>query len=252
MHSWKAFVFLAFLALALGACKTINSNRVLYYEEGTTLKVDSIGLSNRSSTIVKGDMLSIEFYPNKGEQKIIGKEPGNSVSPTNQNYIVDQNGEVNLPIIGKLSVLGKTAEEVKITLEEVLKKVLNDPYVQVRIENERVILFSGKGEGKVIPIPHQNISLLEVIALGGGLKENAKSQEVHLIRKDNQTTKTYRFDISSIQNIRASEVYVRNHDIIVVNYYPRKVQSALKEINPWLNLSTAGLALISIVLRFTP
>jgi pyrroline-5-carboxylate reductase len=73
-----------------------------------------------------------------------------------------------------------------------------------------------------------------------------------LIRKDNQTTKTYRFDISSIQNTTAAEVFVRNHDIVVVNYYPRKVQSALKEINPWLNLSTAALAVISIIIRLTP
>lgn len=252
MFSWRTLVFLMFLGSLLVACKTINSNRVLFYEEGTSILLDSIRPSNGSSTIIKGDVLSIEFYANKGEQKIIGKDQDNVTSPLNQTYIVDQNGEVNLPLIGKLIVLGKTTEEVKESLEVVLGKVLNDPYVQVRLENERVILFSGKGEGKVIPISHHNTSLLEVIALGGGLKENTKSQEVHLIRKINQTTKTYRFDISSIQNITAAEVMVRNHDVVVVNYYPRKVQSALKEINPWLNLSTAGLALISIVLRFIP
>lgn len=252
MYSWRTLLFLVFLGSLLGACKTINSNRVLFYEEGTSISLDSIGPSNSSSIIVNGDVLSIEFYANKGEQKIIGQDPSKATFPSNQTYIVDQNGEVNLPLIGKLMVTGKTTDDVKTSLEEVLRQVLNDPFVQVRLENERVILFSGKGEGKVIPISHQNTSLLEVIALGGGLKENTNSQEVHLIRKVNQTTKTYRFDISSIQNITAAEIMVRNHDVVVVNYYPRKVQSALKEINPWLNLSTAGLALISIILRFTP
>lgn len=253
MGKWKSIMLLGLFGMILCSCKTINSNRILFYEDGSTLKLDTIMPRNEYARLVPGDVLSVEFYANRGEQKIIGKgdEKSNS-APMNQTYVVDENGLLNLPLIGKIEVRGKTVEEVKSALEVSLLHYIKDPYVEVRLEQERVVLFYGKGEGKVVSLTHQNTSILEVVALGGGLRENTKSTEVFLIRRINDETKTYRFDLSSIQNIEAAEIYARNHDIIVVNYYPRKVQSALKEINPWLNLSTAGLALVSIILRFIP
>jgi len=253
MGRWKSIMLLFLFGMLLFSCKTINSNRILFYEDGSPLKLDSIMPRNEYARLVTGDVLSVEFYANRGEEKIIGKRDEKSNStPMNQTYVVDEIGLVNLPLIGKIEVRGMTVDEVKSALEVSLQNYIKEPYVQVRLEQERVVLFSGKGEGKVVSLTHQNTSILEVVALGGGLKENTKSTEVYLIRKINNETKTYRFDLSSIQHIAAAEIYVRNHDIIVVNYYPRKVQSALKEINPWLNLATAGLAVVSIILRFIP
>lgn len=253
MNRWSVLVLWVVLGIAVSSCKAINSNRVLFYEKGTLIRLDSIKPMNGYAPIVSGDVLNISIHPNKGEQILIGKnEEKNSFDLMKQRYLVDLKGEVDFPLLGKIPVQGKTVHELKKALEDALSKVILEPFVVVSIENERVILFSGKGEGKVIPLNHPNTNLLEIIAQGGSLKENSKSQEVHLIRKVNNQSKTYRFDISSIQNLTAAEIHVLNHDIIVVNYYPRKLQSGLKEINPWLNIATAGLALVSIILRFTP
>ena len=252
MHKWNFIGLLLLLGLS-SACKTLNSNRILFYKAGSPLTLDSLPKNTGYSRIIPGDVLSVVYYPNQGESKLIGKtDAATSVSRELETYLVDQEGTIRLPMIGKITVQGKTVEEVRNLLTEKLSAYVKEPYVEVRLTNERVMLFPGKGEGKVIQINNQNTSLLEVIALGGGLTTNTKSTEIHLIRKEANGTKTYRFDISELQNLKAAGVYVRNHDIIVVNYYPRKLQGALKEINPWLNLTTTSFAIISIILRFKP
>jgi len=251
MHYRKLFWILPILGLTF-SCKTINSNRILFYQAERVLKIDSLPQLNPPASIIPGDVLGIEFYPNQGEAKLLTKtDEKNSAANSVQTYVVDQQGMITLPLLGSISVTGKTLQEIQILLTRELEKFLNEPYVKVTIVNERVMLFSGKGAAKVIQLENQNTSILEVIALGGGLAENTKSTEIHLVRTVNGVTKTYRFDISELQNLKAAGVYVRNHDIVVVNYYPRKFQSALKEINPWLNLATVGFAIFSIILRFT-
>jgi len=252
MHNWKLFGGLFFLII-LVSCKTVNSNRILFPEEGSALIIESLPPSNSTSQIIPGDVLSIDFYPNNGELKIIGKVNEQSADEKrNSSYVVDQQGNVTLPLIGSVQVNGKTVDEVKVILIGQLSTVIREPFVQVSIENERVVLFSGKDAGKVIPLTQQNTTLVEVIALGGGLKNYAKAKEVHLLRKINGSYKVYRLDISSLDNMKPAATLVHNHDIVVVNYYPRTVQNSLQEINPWLNLAVAGLALVSIILRFYP
>jgi polysaccharide export outer membrane protein len=250
----KHSFFIGMICLVvLSSCETINSNRILFFEEDHPLALDTLQDNSAYAPIENGDILNISFLPNKGEQKIIGgAKESSSIVTMDQKYLVDPSGEINVPLLGKIKVGGKTEIALQAHLEEELSKLIKQPYVSINIENERLLLFSGRGTGTVIPLKNKNTSLLEIIALGGGLKENSKSQEIHVLRNVNGVRKTYRFDISSIQNPKGAQMIMRNHDIVVVNYYPRKLQSALKEFNPWLNLTSSGLALISIILRFTP
>lgn len=246
-------VFHVIVVLLLNSCGSINSNRILFFEAGTSITIDSLSQDVQATPLETGDIIAVAFYPNQGEKKIIGTDTDKSDGKTNlQMYTIDNNGEVRLPLLGSIQVAGKTISETENQLKEALTPLIKEPFVEVRIENERVILFAGKGQGQVIPLQNKNTTLLEIIALGGGLKDNAKSNEIHLIRKVNGVRKTYRFDLSSISNVRAADLVVQNHDIVVVNYYPRKFQNALKEINPYLNIITAGLALVSIIVRLTP
>jgi len=247
------FFLIVLCAIGLASCHTINSNRILFLEEGQQLALDTLVDNTAYAPVERGDILNISFLPNRGEQKIIGDgKASSSMITTDQRYLVDPKGEINLPLIGKIKVEGKTELTLQEQLEVELSKIIKQPYVSVSMENERLLLFSGKGQGTVIPLKNKNTTLLEIIALGGGLKENAKSQEIHVLRNVNGIRKIYRFDISSISNSKGAQMVMRHHDIVVVNYYPRKIQSALKEFNPWLNFTSSGLALVSIIMRFIP
>jgi len=247
------FVFVSAIVWMAFSCSLTNSNRILYLDEGISVQIDSLNATNIQETMDHGDMVSIIIYPNHGEKKIIETDLDKSQNEINNDeYQVDANGEVTIPLIGKINVSGKTEDEVELLLKNALSQIIKDPFIQVKVVNKRVILFSGKGQGMVIPLKNNNTTLLEIIAFGGGLKEYSKSDEIHLIRKINGRRKIFRFNLSSLQDLKAADVYVSNRDIVVVNYYPKKLQNSLKEINPWLNIITAGIALFSIIIRLVP
>ena len=242
-----------FCLSTLLSCRSLNSNRILFYDKESKTTFDTLPPVTHAQKIVPGDRLTIRFYPNEGEALLLAKTSSSeeNVSSNNtQEYEVNSRGVINFPLIGEFEVNRKTCQEVQELLQVELSKKIKKPFVVVEISNQRVILFCGSNDGKSLPLKNNNTSILEVIAMGGGLKEKAKSKEVHLLRTIDGKRHVYQLDLSNIDKISVGEILVQNHDIIVVNYHPRKLQTALKEVTPWLNLFSIGFTVFNIVLRY--
>ena len=154
--------------------------------KGADFKYDSIPLVPQDDfKLAPGDRFSFIFGTNDGE-KIILSQSGinNSVSggQTNFNnqlqnrqnmltYLVRQDGTSNLPVIGVIVVSGKTIVELEEEIRILLSEHYINPFVQIRVTNQRVIIFPGKGVAEVVGIVNSNTSLLEVIALAGGSRD---------------------------------------------------------------------------------
>jgi len=85
-----------------------------------------------------------------------------------------------------------------------------------------------------------------VPALGGGIKEHGKSNQIRLFRIENGVRKIYEFDLSEINNLKNADVTVQNRDILVINHHPRNAQNTLRDAGPWLSILTSGLVVFSI------
>jgi protein involved in polysaccharide export with SLBB domain len=90
------------------------------------------------------------------------------------------------------------------------------------------------------------MTLMEVLALGGGVKELGKSNQIRLFRMENGVRKIYQFDLSEINQLKNADVTVQNRDILVINQYPRNAQNVLRDAGPWLSILTSGLVVFSI------
>lgn len=244
----KQIIFGVLLMLT-SSCGVYNSNKLLAPSKDPSYTISSYEGQTADERIQSGDELRIKIYPNSGEQALLsiaalGEEEGPAVQ--GDGFVVNSSGEITLPLLGSISVQGLRIEELEAQLTEKLATIIQAPYVEITVVNKRVLLFNGKGAGQVIPLKNEGTTLMETLAIGGGVKDFGKSNEIKLFRQENGQRKIYEFDLSEMNQLKNTDVIIKNRDIIVINHNPRNVQNTLREIGPWLSILTSGLAIFSI------
>ena len=247
------YIITSILLLAVSGCANINSNVLFRIPKGENFQYDSLPLKPSEDYVIgPGDRFSFLFSTNNGEKLISGLSGVSGISGQTfytsmqiQDYLVRRDGTVELPLIGILKVQGMTAIELQEKLKSILAKDYIDPFVQIRFTNQRVIVFPGRGQAQVVTLINLNTTLLEVIALAGGLSNDAKSYSIKLIRKINNKREVYRIDLSTINGLKEAEMIVQSNDYIYIDFKPRLASSILTEVAPWLSLMTTTLALFA-------
>ncbi len=155
---------------------------------------------------------------------------------TSIDYLVEADGTVNLPVIKKTEVAGLTIREAAEMLEKKYSTYYIHPYILLQVSNRRVIVFPGDpGTAKVIPLVNNNTTLIEALALAGGLTESGKAKEVKLIRGDPAKPQVYLIDLNTIAGIKQGNTILQANDIIYVTPQRRPTLVLLERITPVLS-----------------
>ena len=257
------FILSIVATLVMSSCRNINSNILFKIPKGDEFKYDSIPLvPEENFKLAPGDRFSFIFGTNNGEKIILSQSGiGNNSNGTGQNngliyqnsqrqitYLVRQDGTSNLPVLGIISVANKTIVDLEEEIRLLLSENYINPFVQIRVTNQRVIIFPGKGDAQVVGITNANTSLLEAIALAGGIRDEGRANSIKLMRK----TKTgkreiYKIDLSTIDGLNHAQMIVQSNDYIYVDFKPRIASAFLSEIMPWLSLITTSILTYSII-----
>jgi polysaccharide export outer membrane protein len=244
------------LLLAVSSCSNINSNVLFRIPKGENFQYDSLPLKPSEDYVIgPGDRFTFFFSTNNGEKIIAGMS---GVSGTEgqffnrniqmmQDYLVRRDGTAELPVIGLIKVQGFSTIQLEDTLTRILSKDYINPFVQIRVSNQRVIIFPGRGQAQVVYLSNINTTLLEVIALAGGLSNDSRANSIKLIRKDKSKREIYKIDLSSIKGLKEAEMIVQSNDYIYIDFKPRLASSILTEVAPWLSLMTTSLALFAFL-----
>ena len=256
-------LFLALIPtlLLLNSCANVNSNILFRIPKGNDFKYDSLPLKpSEDYKLGVGDRFSFLFGTNKGE-KIVLFQSGITLNEVNNNinnpllnqqrnqftYLVRQDGYVNLPLIGEVKLAGLTIVDAENTLVNLLSKNYLNPFVQIRLVNQRVIIFPGKGDAMVVYLQNTNTSVLEALALAGGIREEGRANSIKLMRKTEKGREIYKINLSTIKGLDEAQMIVQSNDYIYVDFKSRIASSILTEIAPWLSLVTTALLTYSIV-----
>ena len=246
------FVFL------LSSCARIYTNEMFHISKDSNFKFDSIPLGPLDEhKISAGDRFSFMFSTNNGEKIIFGSSGLSNPTNTNQSnnitttqdYLVQQDGSVELPLIGILQVSGMTTRALEEKLEVLLSKDYLQPFVQIKVTNQRVIIFPGKNSAQVINLQNTNTSLLEVIALANGIREDGFANSITLMRKTQNKRAVYKIDLSTIEGLKQGEMLVQSNDYIYINSKKRIAREILKEIAPWLSIFSSSLAIYALITK---
>ena len=215
--------------------------------------------------IAMNDQLIFQLYTNNGFQLIdMFNENG-----TNQNrmmmgggmngnfginYMVRQDSLVELPIVGDVNLVGQTAREAELYLEELFSEFYVDPYVFLRVNSRRIFLFSGStgGEAQVIPLTFNNMTLFEVLATAGGIRKDNNARKIKIIRKTKEGIKIFKVDLSTIDGIQSGNMIMQSHDIIYIQPNINIIPEILEDINPILSFASTISLLWLALTQFNP
>ena len=194
------------------------------------------------------DILQFRLFANDGFQLIdiaagqagLGAQQA-IAARSNINYVVQADSLARLPILGNVNIVGKTIVEAEAFLQEEYAKFYVEPFVIINITNKRVIVFPGTGSSaQVVSLSNNNTTLIEVLALVGGIATNSKASRIKIVRKTKVKKDVYLVDLSTIEGIQAGSMIVQANDIIYVEPNPNLAREALADITPVLSLlSTA-------------
>ncbi|TRO63934.1 polysaccharide biosynthesis/export family protein [Christiangramia sabulilitoris] len=244
---FKSFLFLFASLLALTSC--VSTKQMSYLQEYDQ-EVDSLIQVQRMRKpyrIQVGDLLSIRVKAL--DQDIVGMfNPIGSENPNAtteeavyfDGFTVDDHGNIRVPTMGEINVLGFTEKEVrekieKKLLEEYFKEEANI-FVTVKLAGIRYTTLGEIGQGSQVVYKDQ-VTIMEAIANAGGINDYGDRENVQIIRQYPQGEEVHEVDVTNIDIMKSPYYYIQPNDMIIVNPLPQKA----------LGVGTTGLEVFSTI-----
>jgi polysaccharide export outer membrane protein len=201
--------------------------------------------------ISSNDILDFKIYSNDGFKLVDVTSVDasyNAILGRSFTYKVEYDGTAKLPILGHIHLKGLTIREAEVFLEEKYSTYYKNPFILLNVINRRVIVFPGsEGSARVLTLSNDNTTLLEALALSGGIFDDGRAYKVKLIRGDAKNPEVYLIDLSTIDGIKMGGLVLQANDIIYVESRPRYARKLLVEITPYLTLITSTILVIQLV-----
>lgn len=170
---------------------------------------------------------------------------------TQTEYLIRSDGFTVLPVIGEVKIVGLSLKQAEDSLKKMFSKHYLDPFVQLKITNQRVIIFPGEGgQAKVIYLKNNNTTLMEIIADAGGISSRGKSKEIKLIRYIEGKRVIYPIDLSTVNGLMYADLYVQANDYIYVEPNPTIAAEVLKQTAPIVGILSGVAVIFTIINRF--
>lgn len=224
------------LIVLLASCSA--PKEVLYLQDIATVKEENID-KNYEVIIHKDDLLAILVNSKDPElalpfnMPVVTYQIGGQTSVQQRllGYLVDQNGDIDFPILGKIHVEGLTRMQVTESIKQKLMEedLIKDPIVTVQFLNFKVSVMGEVARPGTFDISGDRITLLEALSMAGDLTIYGRRDRVAVIReKDGKRRITYH-DLRSSDIFQSPCYYLQQNDIVYVE--PNKAKTGQSRIN---------------------
>lgn len=250
LKQYKLWLLATIIVLvAFSSCSIINPTQMLRTERGFKYDKFSDTVFSPEYIISPNDEFSFMIYTLDGERLIEYTQGGQNSQNRAQgySYVVQLDGTAKLPIVRETKLSGMTEQEAEKYLEGMYSEFLNQPFVQIKVSNKRVIIFPGGdgGNAKVINLANNQTSLFEALALAGGINDG-RANKIKLIRGDLKNPQVYKINLSTIEGMKEANLTIQANDIIIVEPRAKIAQKILREITPYLTLVSTMLVIYGL------
>lgn len=167
-------------------------------------------------------------------------------------YLVDVNGDIELPRIGKIHAEGLKKGELEAIIKSKLEGQLNQPNVIVRFMNFRITVLGEVGAPGVLNVPTERLTILEAVGMAGGVTEYGQIKNVKILRENNGVRELGVLDLTS-QEIFTSPYYqLQQNDVVLVDQTRYKLrqteqQRVTQQIGFFLSLISSAAIIITLL-----
>lgn len=258
----KIYLLLFFYLLSAVSCSV--SKDIVYFQGVDSLtpeQLKEMSHESYSTRLTYDDLLSITvanwdpasvtpFNPpvfaystSEGEQPITASE-------SLYTYLIDKEGYIEFPLLGKIQAAGLTKEELASTLKGKLSHFVADtPLVKVQLLNFKVTLMGEFYRPGSYTIKSDRVSILDVIGMAGDLPMSANRKNLLVIRESNGTKEIHRLDITRPDIFTSPCFYLRQNDVVYAEPIKQKQRSSRTNSDRSfiVSLVTSAISSISVI-----
>lgn len=249
------FIILS-LTLGVGLTSCLNHKELVNFNQGPEFPAqpDSIG-SLPILRIQPDDALLITIHTTEQDavrafelpSTATGDAPGRA---TSANYLVDDNGFIEMPFVGALQVAGLSVPEARDSIRARLLPFFKTPIVNIRFTQFRFTVLGEVKNPTTFTFAEEKITVLEALGMAGDLTNYADRNDILIIREENGLRSFGYVNVQSRDIFRSPYFYLRPNDVIYVKPIKHKtatVTDQFTKVLPWIGAGTAVLNLILIL-----
>jgi len=161
-------------------------------------------------------------------------------------FLVDKDGNVAIPLVGKVKIGGFTTTEARDLITQKVAVYYKDPVVNVRFANFSITVLGEVTRPGTYIISNEKVSLLDAIGVAGDLTIYGKRDNVMLIREENGNKVFVRFNLNSDDIFKSPYYYLRQGDVVYIE--PNKARTKLGTTDPTRDrILTIGITALSLL-----
>lgn len=249
----------AVIGLSSSSCST--PKQILYFQNIDTLALKPLTTAYEA-VIKKDDRLVIVV---SGADKMVcapynltlGEMTGSYSASTNPeqatlSYLVDSEGNIDFPILGKIHAEGLTRNQLAEHLRTEIGKDVKDPIVYVSFKNYKITVLGEVRSPGTYTIDSEKVTLLQALGRAGDLNLTAKRDGIMILREENNEIHHYMVDLKNARTLQQPEYYLQQNDVIYVPASSTRVMSATAATGIWsAALSSIGTTISVVTLAVT-
>ena len=256
--------FAVICALVLTSC--VSTKNITYFQNKDQIDA-SLSKQLFDAKIMPKDILQIQVFsmtPEASEPFNLLKSSAaatSSTTNTNQNsvfnYLVDNDGNIVMPIIGKMHLGGLTKNEAEALIAGKIKPFLSENenvVVHVRMMNYKYAVLGGVKNPGLYTTQNEKVSILEAIAQAGDLTTFAYRDRIFLIREDSDGQKEYhQLNINDANIICSPYYYLQQNDVIYVESRKTEARNAFISSNTsvWFSLASSLMSIATFIIAIS-
>ena len=259
----KKIFLLFFIAAALGSCTSYKN--VPYMQDIETVNNSTQNLTLYDARIMPKDLLSITVNTTDPKAaspfNLTVQTPINAAltnittttSPSLQQYLVNNEGEIDFPVIGRIKVGGLTKNEAENLIREQLKPYLKEtPIVTVRMANYKIAVLGEVARPGSFTVSNEKVNVLEALAMAGDMTVYGVRTNVKLIREDADGKRSiHELDLTKSDLVLSPYYYLKQNDILYVT--PNQTKARSSDIGTttttWISATSIMVSIASLIVN---
>lgn len=255
----KYGIVLALLATILVMLSSCGSRKKMLYLQQDSTQINTL-YEQYVPRIQKNDILTIAvkaadpkvtapFNPiSSMTSSTLTQQTDMALRPT---YTVDDNGDISLPMLGKVRVIGLTRMQAIEKIRTELGQYIKDPDVNMNFNNFRISVLGEVSRPGSFIMPTERVTILEALGMAGDMTIRGIRENVLLIREVDGHKTMHRLDLTQQSTLNSPYYYLAQNDVIYVEPNKAQINNSKLGANSNIIISVASLLItvISVMTR---